>query len=138
MTKTIFVDSSAFIAMANQGDQYHPAAKDFLAEITATNFRLITSNFVLDEAYTHIKRAGGSKLAIDFGNEIQSNSNVKIITIDQKLEKRAWDIFKKYLDQTFSYTDCASFALMEGRKIADAFSFDRHFRIFGFNSLPQI
>lgn len=136
MANTIFVDASALIALANKGDQYHSEAKEYLSEITAGSFRLMTSNFVLDETYTRIKRAGGSKMAIDFGNEIQSNSGIKSITIDHKLEKRAWEIFKKYSDQPFSYTDCTSFALMRERKIQNAFAFDNDFRIFGFNLLP--
>ncbi len=33
-----------------------------------------------------------------------------------------------FVDETFSFTDCTSFALMERRGVAIAFAFDDHFR----------
>jgi len=61
----------------------------------------------------------------------------KIITVDDEIEKRAWEIFKKYGDQTFSYTDCTSFAVMQIHKLKTSFAFDTHFEIFGFNIAPS-
>ncbi|TAN44808.1 MAG: PIN domain-containing protein [Nitrospirae bacterium] len=46
---------------------------------------------------------------------------------------RSWKIIEKYSDKDFSFTDCTSFALMERLKLRTAFSFDSHFRQFGFN-----
>ena len=46
-------------------------------------------------------------------------------------------LFRKYHDQTFSFTDCTSFAVMRERSLTDAITRDQHFRIAGFNLLPD-
>jgi uncharacterized protein len=40
---------------------------------------------------------------------------------------------RKYADQGVSFTDCVSFAIMRRHKIRTAFTFDRHFKLAGFN-----
>ena len=51
-------------------------------------------------------------------------------------EERAWEIFLKYKDKDFSYTDCTSFAVMERLKIDTAFTFDSHFQTMKFQVAP--
>jgi len=41
----------------------------------------------------------------------------------------------RYLDQEFSFTDCASFIVMKDLRLSDALATDKHFRIAGFNPL---
>ena len=52
------------------------------------------------------------------------------------LERRAWQIFKKYDTAGFSFTDCVSFAVMEALEIKQAFTFDEHYDVMGFERLP--
>lgn len=137
MNRVVFFDTGAFIALTNQADQSHLLAKNCLLELSSSRASFVTSNFVLDETYTRLRRRAGSKVAIEFGEKIQAGKEIKIIFIDRTVEKRAWDIFKKYQDQRFSYTDCTSFALMEARKIREAFAFDKDFAIFGFQTIPR-
>jgi len=53
----------------------------------------------------------------------------------QKMNVRRW-IIRKYADQSVSFTDCVSFALLERHNIKCAISFDRHFAIAGFAVEP--
>ena len=138
MSNKVFVDSGAFIALANEADQCHAAAKNCLQELSALKPQLFTSNFVLDETYTRIRRKAGLQSALAFGERVQSNRELKIVTVDARTEKWAWEVFKKYTDQPFSYTDCTSFALMQIKGISEAFTFDKDFRIFGFRVLPLL
>ena len=49
----------------------------------------------------------------------------------------AWELFVRYADQRFSFTDCTSFALMRAIGIAEAFTFDRRdYAAAGFGVLP--
>jgi len=48
------------------------------------------------------------------------------------------DFFEKYADQDVSFTDCVCFALMRAHNIQRVFTFDRHFRLAGFESIPAI
>ena len=136
MTRRFFVDTGAFIALANEADQYHQKAKAFLESPEAVE-QWVTTNFFLDETYTRIRRKAGPSVAITFGERIRSDRSVKVITIDKSLEEKAWAIFKRYTDHPFSYTDCTSFAVMLEQKITEAFAFDKDFRILGFRLLPS-
>lgn len=138
MSRVLFVDTGAFIALANRSDQYHEAAKGCLEKISAPGILLVTSNFVLDETYTRIRRRAGLPTAVAFGTAVRSNRQLKVITVERKSEEKAWEIFKKYDDHSFSYTDCTSFALMQQRKIKEAFAFDQDFKIFGFQVIPLL
>ena len=42
-----------------------------------------------------------------------------------------WQVFTRYADKEWSFTDCASKVIMEKLGITEAFAFDQHFRQFG-------
>lgn len=130
--RKIFVDTGAFLALANRKDQHHLEAQRRFQELRAGKFLLVTSNFILDESYTRLQRKAGMGVAIAFGESLQQSRQIKILSIDRALEEKAWQIFKKYQEHAFSYTDCTSFALMQHKKIHQAFAFDKDFKIFGF------
>lgn len=48
-----------------------------------------------------------------------------------------WEIFKKYVDKSFSLTDCTSFVITQQLEITQVFTGDSHFRRFGFLILPS-
>lgn len=137
MARRVFVDTSAFVALANAGDQYHQAAVSCMHMLQGSKALLITSNFILDETYTRLRRRGGIKIAVAFGDNVRTSRQLKVLTIDRSADERAWAIFTKYADHDFSYTDCTSFALMRAKKITEAFAFDADFRVMGFTVLPQ-
>jgi predicted nucleic acid-binding protein len=133
-----FVDTGAFIAVTDKSDQYHSIAIAHFGELLGVREPLLTTNFILDETYTRLKRRLGSHAAITFGDTIRKSDQIEIITVNEEIEKQAWKIFKKYHDHAFSYTDCTSFAVMKMKKLKMAFAFNGHFNIFGFNTIPTI
>lgn len=136
MSKKVFVDTGAFLALANSADQYHETAVRCLGMLRASRAFLVTTNFILDETYTRLHRKAGLKVAIAFGEKVQSSRELKIYTVERSLEKLAWQIFKHDQAHSFSYTDCTSFALMRRRKVREAFSFDDDFTSFGWTVHP--
>lgn len=61
---------------------------------------------------------------------------VNIVRVSRELEEKALDIFEKYDDKYFSFTDCVSFAVMQEMNIKEAFAFDEHFSQMGFIRRP--
>lgn len=47
--------------------------------------------------------------------------------------RAALAVMRKFADQSISFTDCVSFALMRRERMKIAFSFDKHFSIAGFD-----
>ena len=58
--------------------------------------------------------------------------------MDDEVWREAMEIFEKYSDQDFSFTDCTSFVLARRESVDEVFTFDRHFAMFGFNVRPVV
>jgi predicted nucleic acid-binding protein len=50
----VFVDTWAWLAIANGNDNYHEAAKKCLDDIYSNNKKMVTSDYVLDEVITSL------------------------------------------------------------------------------------
>jgi len=122
----IFVDTGAWYAFVDKKDPEHLNAIRFYNSNTVP---LLTSNFVFDETVTLLTSRLGWEVAKQFGQKLKSSSLVGLVTVTSADEERAWEIFVKYKNAGFSYTDCTSFALMERLKINTAFTFDEHFKV---------
>lgn len=130
----IFVDTSAWFALFDKSDDFHQQAKDFFETNTIP---LLTSNFILTETLTLVKSRLGNSVSLTVGRKFFHESIASVIEIDRIALEAAWNIFQKYSDKGFSFTDCTTFAIMERLKIHGAFTFDEHFRQYGkFKCLP--
>lgn len=137
----LFVDTSAWDALADKGDQHHFNAIQFRNEISG-RCKLVTSNYVLDELFTLLL------LNIGYGPNMMYKENLDTLTaenvldvfwIDDVIAKEAWDAFEKYnVDKLWSFTDCTSYAVMKRLNISEAFAFDHHFEQMGFVRHPAI
>jgi predicted nucleic acid-binding protein len=77
-------------------------------------------------------------VAKEFGQRLKDSRFVSLVTVKDEDEERAWEIFLKYKDKDFSYTDCTtSFAVMERLKMNMAFTFDSHFQTMKILSMPS-
>ena len=131
----IFVDTSAWFALADRSDQHHKEAVKVYSKLLS-DYNLTTTNLVVAETYILIRRAMGHEPAISFLESIAASPRVIKIYSDSLLEATAEDILRKYGDQVFSYTDAVSFAMMSQSGIEQAFCFDRHFVTAGFTLTP--
>ncbi len=135
----IFVDTSAFLALANEKDNNHIAATQFLEEIKNGKIRIkkiITSDYIIDETLTRIRYSVGHKEAVEWGKDILASKVIEKIDIEREIFGSAWQLFKTYDDKKLSFTDCTSFALMKKIGIEKVFSFYEDFKRTGFVLLP--
>lgn len=133
----IFVDSGAFIARHLAKDQHHKVASRLWRKLGRSGERSLTSNFIVDEALTLIGRRADRRFAASVGRRIYASRVLEIIRPNADDEMAALARLEKYHDQDVSFTDCVSFVLMERRKVRRAFTFDHHFRIAGFETMPE-
>jgi predicted nucleic acid-binding protein len=137
--KPVFVDTSAFVALANKRDRNHASARRCLRSLSRSPRPLITSTDIADEVVTLIRMRIGHRIAVEVGEAIFESRWCRLLEIDSALRERAWTLFRRYDDQTFSLTDCTSFAVMQSLGIEDAFTFDRKdFAAAGFVPVPRV
>ena len=127
----IFIDTGAFIARYVERDQHHKKAQASWNKISGQK-RIVTSNFVLDETLTYLGRTTTYAFASEVGKSLCASERLEILRPDSEIEFEALQLFGKYANKGVSFTDCTSFALMKRARIANAFTFDRHFRDAGF------
>lgn len=127
----IFLDTSFLYALLDSKDKNHNIAKNFLSNNSSP---LLTTNFVFDEIITIIRYDFGFQPAKDLGELLIKSEICRILRIQEEDETLAWNIFKQFEDQTFSFTDCTSFAFMKRLALDEACSFDRHFSVMGFTN----
>ena len=132
-----FVDTSAFVALIDRKDRHHRAAKGFLRTAARQRRPLVTSTYIADEAITMVRMSIGHAEAVRLGERLPRSEWCRIVDVSQDLRAAAWELFVRYDDQNFSFTDCTSFALMRTMHLADAFTFDRRdFSAAGFVPVP--
>lgn len=129
MTK-VFVDTSAFYALADGGDRHHRGAVSALQASAGTE-RVMTSDHVLVESWLLICSRLGRDAAMRFWDGI-SIGILTVVGVTAEDFRRGREIAREWSDQTFSIVDCTSFALIERLDIRRAFAFDRHFRVIRF------
>ena len=132
--KRIFVDTGAWYALIDKKDPEHVKAKTFYSK---NSLPLLTTNFIFDETVTLLMSRLGWKVACEFGDKVKKSSFSSLVYITDADEEKAWNIFLKYKDAGYSYTDCTSFAVMERLRIDTAFSFDSHFQAMRFHIMPS-
>jgi predicted nucleic acid-binding protein len=123
-----FVDTGAWFALFVPSDPDHPAAVGWL---TANTGPLLTTDYVIDETLTLLRARGRNTRALDFGRAVFGGNLGGVHYLSPADVAAAWDVFRRFADKDWSFTDCTSKVVIERLGIAQAFSFDQHFRQFG-------
>ncbi|MBI4616113.1 MAG: PIN domain-containing protein [Planctomycetes bacterium] len=123
----LFVDTSAFYAVADESDVHHPAARELFEE-RAQAGELVTTDYVFVETWCLIRARLGRKAAMDYWDAMATGV-VRVLGVSSADLSRARAIVRGWPDQDFSLVDGTSFAVIERVGIRDSFAFDVHFRV---------
>jgi predicted nucleic acid-binding protein len=124
----IFVDTNAWFASMVPWDANHAAATAWLAH---NKLPLLTTDYVADETLTLLRIRKEHALAVQFGVHLFAGRLGQLHYLTPADIADAWEIFVRFKDKDWSFTDCTSKAVMEKLGITTAFSFDYHFHQFG-------
>lgn len=133
----LFVDTGAWFALNDRKDRHHAAASRFLESFGTEPVLLFTTDYIVDEAVTLLRFKISHREAVAFLKFISQSAQVSFEQVTEGHLKRAGAIFSRYQDKLWSFTDCVSFAFMEERGLADAFTFDSNFAQFGLRVHPS-
>lgn len=131
--KLVFVDTSGWYALVDEADPDHKPVKVWFEKNRSP---LVTSEYVFDETITLIRTSLGHQEAIEFGEKLKRSKLAQIISVPGEDREAGWEIFKKYDDQVFSFTDCISFVQMERLGIRVTLALDEDFKTMGYRVVP--
>ena len=128
----VFVDTSAWFALGSARDADHAIATRRLRRLADEARPLVTTNHVISESYTLVRRRLGSAAALALLGRLRDSSLVQRTFVPAAWEDEAERLLRQYADQPFSYVDATSFVAMRRLGIREAFAFDNDFVVAGF------
>jgi len=131
--KKVFVDTSAWYALQITDDANHRQARDIFPRLFNKYQDLLTSNHVIGETYTLLRTSKGYREARQFLDILCRSPRLEEYFAAHQIEREALGLLHQYQDHPFSFVDGVTFCIMKKEGIQDAFSFDSHFRIAGYN-----
>lgn len=124
----VFVDTTAWLALANKSDTLHQPAAKLNQDLLLQGAHYITTDYVLTEVANSLARPPYRRTVIRFLDTIFSSKRVTIVHINRDRFIRGWKLYKNRPDKDWGLTDCTSFIVMEDEGIREAFTSDRHFQ----------
>ncbi len=132
---SVFVDTSAFLAVLNADDRQHDRARPFWETILQKNEILFTTNYVLLETYALVQNRLGMNAVREFAT--YAVPLLEIVWVDETLHQRGVSAFLSANRRRLSLVDSISFEVARAFGIDKIFTFDRHFAEQGFRCLPD-
>ena len=132
---TILVDTSAFLAVLDRDDANHPAAKARWIEMLDRGDELISHNYILVETSAVALR----KLGLEAIRVLERDvvPVLRLVWVTRELHEAAAGAHLVAGRRTLSLVDCVSFEVMRRTGVLTAFAFDRHFREYGYGTVPS-
>ena len=137
--RKVFMDTGGWYAVASEDDRHHEVGVLYYLHLLDEGSYLLTSDYILDETMTRLRYDFGHACALTFWQQIEQALQERFLTIlwvNERVWKAAMDIFQKYDDQDFSFTDCTSFVVMRELRRSVALTTGHHFTQAGFQTLP--
>ncbi len=131
----IFVDTSFWVALRNRRDPHHEEAADLLE--AHGSVPLVTSNHVLGETWTYLRRKAGHPAAVEFIDAVRSSPRARVVFVTEQLEDEAIRWLRRHDEREYSFVDATSFALMRSLRMRRAMAFDGDFTAAGFVELRR-
>lgn len=133
--RTVFVDTSFWLAIARPRDQWKDSAKR--AWLSLGQVRLLTTDEVLTE-FLNALSGGGEYLrrqALKMVRAILANANVKVLPQSRDSFRRGVELYEQRPDKEYSLTDCILMNAMRSESISEILTSDGNFAQEGFTVL---
>ncbi len=130
---TVFVDTSALLAVADRADTNHVLAKAAWKKLLESEARVLTTNYVLVETIALVQHRYGLDALRALAHEVLPALETEWVGADDHAAALAAVLASDR--RHLSLVDCTSFEVMRRLGISTAFAFDRHFAELGFKPL---
>lgn len=124
-----FIDTTIWVSALDRADELHRDGKSVISAIIQGKIHgAITSDYVLDETLTILKRRGIRPAdVVKAVNNIVLSPRVELVFVEEEIFTRALELFANY--KRLSFTDSTTLAIMQRYKINTIYSHDTDFDI---------
>lgn len=122
----LLVDSDFLIANYRRDDPSFEKATKAAIALNKKGAKLYCLNLVVQESTTVLSKKMGMHDAKKFYTGLNNFIDIFVL-LDEKLEKRGWELFLKQTKKGTSFVDCANIAVVEKYKFDGILSFDKFY-----------
>ena len=130
--KSVFADTSYYIALVNPGDSEHAVAWNFGEHYRG---QIRTTEYVLIEVGNWLCRSENRVVFAQLLRNLRNDTQTVILPSKTELFQRGVKLYLERSDKNWSLTDCLSFVVMRDEGIGEALTTDRHFEQAGFKAV---
>ncbi len=131
----IFVDTWAWVGLADRSDAYHRHATGQHREFVRRRRLYVTSDYILSETITYLYDALPPSKAQAFIQSLLAGADagtIQLVHLSSDQFRRAWKMRQKFADKpAISFADFTSMVVMQDLGITEIFSGDAHFEHVG-------
>ncbi len=131
---TIFVDTSALLAVLDADDQEHASAREAWEAMVSREESLLCTNYILVETFALAQHRLGMEAVRTLQEDILPL--VRVEWMDPQSHYSSVMAMLIAGRRGLSLVDCASFETMRRLGLSTAFAYDRHFDEQGFATVP--
>jgi uncharacterized protein len=133
----IFVDTSAWLALADLHDRDHVRTLDVGRRIARGQYgKQVTTNYVTAETLTLVRRRLGLTAAVSLAKTFAESDEIRVFWIEPVHHEEGVQLMAAHADKVWSLTDCTSFVVMHALQIRQALALDDDFTQAGFSVVP--
>jgi len=136
----VFVDTTVWLAILDENNEYYKSARDFFERLLDQNSKLVTSNVVIDETLSSLKKQFGSDFTqkfLEIIDESVLSINLKVDWISRRIRRSALNNFLKSSANQLQLRHYYVNESLKRKKVDIVFSYDPNLRYFDFPVMPQ-
>ena len=132
---SVFIDTSAFLAVLDADDQFHQQARSIWERLLTGPEDLLCTNYVLVETVALAQRRLGLEAVRALEEDVFPL--IRVVWLDESHHRAGMAALLTAGRRDLSFVDCVSFLVMRGAGVKTAFAFDEDFRRQGFALLAS-
>ena len=139
MSRLLFADTSALIALIHAGDDRHASVAAHFRQLRSVRDRLVTCEAVVAETVTRLRYDAGLHVVRRFRSVLERSSVQGTLVVRESSpddRRAAFDVMEQFADLAVSYTDAVGAVIARERRVDAVFGLDNDFRIMGFTLEP--
>lgn len=125
--RALYVDTGVWVAAIDSGDALHTHARSILD--AHEGWPLYSSELVLSETVTLLRRQLGPRVAADFGRAFIEGKIGQLVRCEADDWREGLKLLETFPEQKLSFADATSFAIIRRLDLQKAASPDKHYRI---------